>query len=464
MNSIFKKEAWFLLVLNLIGITMAKKQKSHNKQSTKYKLRKLAKGSNKEKHIPSLDYLYLKRKFKANEDKPYDVVAVVKERTKKGNKKKEISIDTFCLSRPLQEQMGLDTENYSYSYDDMHEILLTLCRDKNIRRDFLLMGFCTIEEKPAYIHVDGIITAPTDNINDTSGFVKSAAAGSYFPSPKKEDNDETLAKEILRIFDISKSNPLIGTLLVASITRALLIYFKSVSAIPFFIGESGGYKTSVTLVAQSAYGKNLTRPLSWKNSPKKVKRVASQAVDRLLVINDFTADDMTEESANVIDSLFVSTDDDYTSNINALLMMTAETIPSLERSLKENCLFCLVKKGDIDPDVLRKYQSRAAKGVYAKAIREYIEASLGIYDRLQDGGVVVDRFDEYQISASNELGDKFSYAATCNAADMMLGISLFIEYCFARRYITEGQRLDIHDTQWSNIISLIKAQKEMGYS
>ena len=301
-------------------------QNIHNKQSTKYNLKKLAKGSNKEKHIPSLDYLYLKRKFKGNEDTPYDVVAVVKERSKKGNKKKEISLDTFCISRPLQEKMGLDTENYSYSYDDMHEILLTLCKDKNIRRDFLSMGFCIADDKPAYLHVNGTITSPTDSIRYISGFVKSAAAGSYFPSPKKNDNGEALAKEILRIFDISKSNPLIGTLLVASITRALLIYFKKVSVIPFFIGETNGYKTSVALVAQSAYGKNLTRPLSWKDSPKKVKETASQAVDRLLVIDDFTADDMTEESAEVIDSLFVSTDDDFTSSIDALLMMTAENL------------------------------------------------------------------------------------------------------------------------------------------
>jgi len=245
--------------------------------------------------------------------------------------------------------------------------------------------------------------------------------------------------------------------------------FQSTSVIPFFVGASGVYKTSVALIAQSAFGKDLTTPLNLKDSPKKVKKIVYQASDKLLVMDDFSIDFLTKKERKIVDEFFFRLDDDYYAAlggdcINVLLMMTAETIPELDRNLKENCLFCLIKKGDIDPNDLSEYQRKASDGVYSKVVMGYIKWILETYENMNKENILLSLFDTFFELSSAELGDKYRHSVSYNVADLMVGTYLFLNYCENIGVISEKKSDEIFELQWKSIISLARAEKEMGYS
>ena len=137
-------------------------------------------------------------------------------------------------------------------------------------------------------------------------------------------------------------------------------------------------------------------------------------------------------------------------------LLTGEEIPEMIQSRKERSLFCWIKKGDVEFEVLDGYKKYANAGVYAKVMGQFIVYILKNYDKIQ--AEIQRIFERYRREAIAILDEGLHNRAPSNYADMMLGFHYFLKFCFTEGNITKKQANEIREYHAKNLIDLLNIQ------
>lgn len=380
-------------------------------------------------------------------------------------------IEEFYSKEWLLKHLGTDIKiNTKVNHKELCEIIIKASKYKTKSTEIEKIGLNIVNGIPTFLHNEGAITAQSDSLINIKATPEGHLKNCNLPELADKDNKTKFVKQFLNICNISKTNPSCGTLLFASIVRSPLTHFIQNSVVGILAGKTGTFKTSIALIGQASYGKDITEPLgNWNSTAKSTELLAQQANNIYLLIDDFTASHANKETAALLEYV-IGGAANHTSHgyaisstkagtpppINAFIIMTVEVIPPMEVSRKARCIISQMLEGDIDINRLTKYQEYAENGNYSKVTRLYVEYILDNYDFINKH--IKDLFKKYRSKAAGELNNNLHNRASSNVADLAIGIRYFLKFCADNNYISKDDELIIMDTQWSILINITNSQ------
>ena len=156
-------------------------------------------------------------------------------------------------------------------------------------------------------------------------------------------------------------------------------------------GRTGIFKTELAARVQQLFGARMDAqhlPANWSSTANALERIASDAKDAVLVIDDFVPQGRAERAAgehSKADRVFRAqgnksgrqrmTADGHLQQVyepRGIIVSTGEDIP-LGQSLQARILVLNVSPGDVNPVALTACQHAGAQGVYAQAMAAFIQ-------------------------------------------------------------------------------------------
>lgn len=398
-------------------------------------------------------------------------------------KRKRFTVDAekFRSLSWVDKELGADaiiTNNRTH----MNYITQTIQRDSEKKVQTRIqtnIGFMKIGKNHVFCHPKGMLKAPGHQTKKIS--VKgNAVLNGYGFSTKliTEDNSNRLIQSSLSLLNISKNNPYIGTILLSSAMRAVTSHFHPNTVTPFIIGRTGSYKSSLAALAQSFYGRefnNTNLPALFNNSTAiGIERMMSMSNQMLVVIDDyFPSSNNNDENNKFIERLVFggstvtsrkagngSGSLEETHPISTTALFTGEVALYTDKvSRHMRVLYCPVDSGDIDEEILSEFQVMARRGEFENFMKLFIQYILAHYDKINKRSPRL--FDKYRMKAQKELPQESHARMASNAADMALGIRLFLDFCIHRKAITNIAANKIIHRSWSHLIRLVNSQKDI---
>lgn len=370
------------------------------------------------------------------------------------------------------DHLGLDAEvDYSIIKKGVLSSVINKLSNKKIKKiKFQRLGFYKHEGEMYFLHVGGALSANGSNNPLLMAQVEGTLRKCNIPLLSSEDNLPELIRKFLELSEIAINNPLIGTLLLAGITRALLIGLKPNNVVIFFIGKTGCRKTAAALIGQACFGAGFKEPpASWTSTAKSTELTVLEAVTTLVLIDDYTLAHESAETKKLAEYIIggvsnssvrgfamSSTKNANTPIIKAMPLMTAESIPELIPSRKQRCIFVSFMNTDVDNTMLTQYQKNAAGGDYVKVIGQYIVYLLRTYEQI--GMEISGKFARYRTQAAKKLGEGLHARAPSNYVDLMLGFHYFLKFCITDGHLKEQEATEIKSYHSANLIKLLKQQ------
>ena len=228
------------------------------------------------------------------------------------------------------------------------------------------LGWRKIGERLVYLHADGAIDA---NGRFEGVEVQPGAALSEFRLPIPRDILRAV-RASLKILNLGPArdhlSPSRRDLLCASCR------VRSGDVSLFLTGASGTFKTAIAMLAQAHWGATHTRPpANWASTPNSLERIAFQAKDALLLIDDFAprgsiydiqklhaaAERLLRAQANRSGRHRMNADGSLRAEMypRGLIVATGEDVPS-GHSLRARLLVVEISPGDIDRASLTEAQ------------------------------------------------------------------------------------------------------------
>lgn len=397
-------------------------------------------------------------------------------RTKFEGDIKEITlpIGDFCETSWVRNHLGIDAKLYELPVKiPLHEIINRASKNKINEECFATTGFREVKGQLSFVFNGGAILA--SNIEKNSLHVAGKIDGPIglctFPEHKKSSIKKYVRK-MLDLPAISESNPLIGVVLLAGMVCPPLNEFHRMSCVLGSVGPSGSCKTSLAMMAQQAYGKGFkSPPANWNSTAKAIETIAMQARHILVVVDDYTSAHKNKESERIAELLIAGTSNNVgrafalsqteiatPDAIETVIMMTAEVVPPMEDSRKARCVFSLVKKGDVNLDILTEYQEYSEGGLFNAAIKDYITYIIDNYEVLKSK--INDQLHaKFRNKAKRSLANNYHPRLASNVADLYIGIRVFISYCRDKGYISDSMFSKLKVEYWDHLINLANSQE-----
>ncbi len=245
------------------------------------------------------------------------------------------------------------------------------------------LGWRKVDNAWVYLHAGGAIGA-----NGRVDGIECAPGGplSEFVLPPVRDPIAAVTAS-LALFDLGP----IGTLAYAFTYRAPLCEFVPADLSGWFAGPTGVFKTTAMALGQGHWGRAFNYrhlPAGWTSTANALEKLAYQAKDSLLVIDDYapppTERGMTELREKAERVLRAQGNQSGRGRMNpdgslkgaypprGLIVGTGEDVPAVA-SLRARLVIAQVKRGDVSLDKVKEIDRDARKGLLAEAMAGYVQ-------------------------------------------------------------------------------------------
>lgn len=286
--------------------------------------------------------------------------------------------------------------------DRTREAIQRLSPDAVRRREYAHSGWRRIEGRWAYLHADGAIGAdgPVDGI-----FVRLGGPLAQLTLPELPTGDglRDAVRTSLAVFAVAPDRvtvPLLG-----AAYRAPVNALRAADMAVHLAGQTGVMKSELAALAMQHYGAGFDRmhlPAQWASTSNALERLAFEAKDALLVIDDFAPQGSQQE----INRLHATVDRVIRGAGNGagrgrmyadgrlrpdfpprgLIVSTGEDVPR-GQSLRARLAIVEVGPGDVDRDALTVAQKHGATGRSAAAMAGYLSWLAGRLDDLRASAI-----------------------------------------------------------------------------
>jgi hypothetical protein len=290
----------------------------------------------------------------------------------------------------------------------------------------------------------------------------------HLPDPPSDEDLAGAVRADLRLLGAFKPQ-LIYPLLGAVYRAALGAADCSVA----LIGQTGLGKSELGALAQQHFGPGMQRlnlPGSWSSTANALESLAFLTKDALLLIDDFKPGGSKGE----IDQLHAKADRVLRAQGNSsarqrcwadgtvradrpprgLIIMTGEDQVRGE-SLRARQLPLLVRKGDIDVQLLTPYQQDAARGVYAQTLAAFLRWLAPQYEAVR-----LRLREEHAELRNRALGDECHPRTPGIVADLALGLNYFLDFARAAGVITADERARLAQAGWQALLEAAADQAQ----
>jgi len=273
------------------------------------------------------------------------------------------------------------------SRDQLREAIQALSPD--VRRAHLHghTGWCRLAEGWGWLHAGG-----TTGGSGAQGGAEVALGGALhlvrLPEPPAGVELAAAIGASLSMLDVAPDA--IAVPLLAAAYRAPLAEVLPVDVSVYLVGQSGTFKSELTVLAQAHYGAGFTRltlPAQWASTANALERLAFEAKDCLLVIDDFaphgaplevarlhaTAERVFRGAGNRAGRGRMAADGSMRPDYppRGLLLASGEDVPA-GHSLAARLVVVQVAPGDVRVAALTQAQREAGEGLYAAALAGYL--------------------------------------------------------------------------------------------
>lgn len=344
--------------------------------------------------------------------------------------------------------------------DRAREAIQLLSPDTVRRREYAHTGWRRIEGQWRYLHAAGAIGA-----GGAADGVRVALSGSLarlsLPEPLDGDDLRAAVRSSLAILDLAPDGivaPLLG-----AVYRAPLAEARGADMAVHLAGPTGVMKSELAALAMQHFGAGFDRthlPAQWASTPNALERLAFEAKDALVVVDDFaphgsqqdinrlhaTADRVIRGAGNGAGRGRMHADGrlrpDYPPR--CLIVSTGEDIPH-GQSLRARLAIVEVGPGDVGRAVLSRSQRDAAAGVLAAAMAGYVRWLAG-------------RMDALQATAGDELSELRERAWRLNGAHartpdvvahLAYGWRQWLDFAVDVGAITDEERASLWERVWA---------------
>lgn len=312
-------------------------------------------------------------------------------------------------------------------------------------------GWREVGGEMVYLHAGGAISA--------NGTVPAATSLSgdlrrYVLPEITDDTDIGPAiKASLGIFELGRYEVVVP--LLAAVYRSAL---GSCDFGLHFTGSTGVFKSELAALAQQHFGSAMDSrhlPGSWIGSDNSLEGLAFQTKDALLCVDDFAPVGSRTDNQQLwrkADRLFRGLGNNAgRSRMNAdgtlrptkfprcLILSTGEDIPP-GHSLRARVLIIQITRGDINKERLTELQDRAHEGDFALAMAGFVRWLAQDYP----GRAASVQLERREVVA--ELGSLSHARTPYIIADLLIGLSRFLDFAVEVGALTEGERSRIWES------------------
>jgi len=312
-----------------------------------------------------------------------------------------VPIKKFYSSKSLRSAIGLNNDHYKNEKVDSHIRELSL--DKTIITVVDKYGYCFINGEMTFIHSEGTITNMFSPSHPLTSSNLTTPYGHYNPLPlTAEDNPQELVTRFLQILNISPAKPEVGIFLMAKITNDALLHFKKSNVSLFYVNQGGKHKPFISKLARITSDRYILKPFaieicsSSKNEPE----------------------DITENYS----------------------------------------LSCDVNSADIDRNVFSNDFILTSNDCFSKVMHLFIQYIVNNYDLVNSK--VESMFKKHKKMARKSLGKRGHKSSPLIVSDLMLGIYIFLKFCFDEKYLKGKQAKIIRNTTLDHLIEFMQSQEK----
>jgi len=330
-------------------------------------------------------------------------------------------------------------------------------------------GWRRLGDDWVYFHADGAI-GPFGPVPDIAIDLPTALHALRLPAPSKGDAQQAAIRASLDVLTVAPSK--ISVPLLCATYRGPLGEAIPSDLTVFVAGASGQFKTELTALAMAHYGAEWSGrhlPASWTSTANHLEKLAFQAKDTLLVIDDFApvgtatdiqvlngkAERLIRGQGNRAGRGRMAADGrlrpDYVSR--ALLLSSGEDVPR-GQSLRARMLVIELSPGDVDKARLSEAQGRAVMGVYATALSGYVAYLSSRLDTLKK------ELPE-RLRCLRDRAASGGHARTADiVASLYIGWETFLAFAYDAGALDEPRYAELLTQGWSALTSLGAAQSE----
>lgn len=292
----------------------------------------------------------------------------------------------------------------------------------------------------------------------------------------KIDGDEARIRDTRASIDLMNMNPsavmlpLMGATYLAPLGDFLPLDFSV-----FLYGTSGSFKSQLTMLCQSHYGRGFhnTLPGNWTSTENALEQMAFVAKDALFVIDDFTFL-RNETASSGFKALESKAERIFRGQGNsagrqrmsgngvkanyhsrAMILTSGETLPQAT-SLLARMLILRLKKEDISSKALTVMQGYAQSGVFENAMHGYIQWISNNYDDLKNS--IPGLLDAYRTKFSS-LRDVHARTPD-NVAKIFIGLEFFGWYAHDIGAISDTEYAELLDRVFNVLMEAGNNQRE----
>ncbi len=347
-------------------------------------------------------------------------------------------------------------------------------REKDIH-SFETHGFTNLDGREIYVSGNGAF--------DENGVIENSIVinqdrhqpnPEFLKLPKSIDEQNQFIKTALDLLlDDNGNARLLGLVTVGIATRSVLAHILPVKFLPFFIGETGRFKSSIALILLSFLKPGICNgymSMDFNSSIKGIRLRLAHSNHGIELLDDYNTmrieEDLVElltlENSQVTTRFTASSATELSAPItmNTTPVVTGEVPLNTDKESRENRIIYFM----FGPDItflkeLSQLQKYAEQGLFFRFMLLYIQWIMHNRDRVTEE--IKHLYDLYRKKAVKVLPAGTHLRVCENTSDLFLGLRIFIMFCIERKILAEEKKKKYIHSCWQLVIEIISRQQHI---
>jgi len=355
--------------------------------------------------------------------------------------------------------------------DHLRAAIQLLSTDIKYKTIYTHLGWRQIDGLWNYLHAQGAINLDglATDILVQPGDQRQINYALPTPLAEKE-----IKPAILQVLDFLKAGPAQLTYpIFSAVFSAPLHHILKHDFSLFLQGPSGAFKSEISAIAQSFFGKDFNRytlPGGWHSTGNALERQAFLAKDTLFVVDDFSpqgsptdrqrlhkeADRLLRGCGNQQGRSRLKSNAtlQQTFHSRSLILSSGEDVPD-GHSLRARMLILDIAPNDISSNALRQLQQYSAGGIYCQVMSSYIQWLSSRFNELSSS------LQDKKLQFRQKAFQTITHRRTPDIiANLMIGAELFLDFSTSINAITAEESESHYSQFWSVLGEVSQNQKD----